>query len=201
MTIEFKDVLVQIPSYIFWKDKNSIFLGCNENFAIAAGLKSPQEIIGKTDYELYWGDSHAGCYQQGDVAVLDGVSKINVIESLLQSNNTLVKIRITKVPLLDKNKQKIGIIGSFTNELEIKNQGKVSSLSPTISLSNNQINCLLFLVKGLTAKQIADQMSLSKRTVEAYLEAIKIKLNCNSKSSLIAKALTFDFVKHELFSN
>ena len=57
---EFIDELVnQLPAAIFWKDKNSVFLGCNQYFASLAGLTSPKEIIGKTDYNLPWGKHEA----------------------------------------------------------------------------------------------------------------------------------------------
>ncbi|HEY9704186.1 MAG TPA: PAS domain S-box protein, partial [Allocoleopsis sp.] len=49
-----KEVLLQlvldnIPQLIFWKDRNSVFLGCNQQWAEKAGFTSPQEVIGKTD--------------------------------------------------------------------------------------------------------------------------------------------------------
>ena len=46
-------VLDNIPQLIFWKDRNSIFQGCNRRWAYAVGLNDPDEVIGKTDYDLY----------------------------------------------------------------------------------------------------------------------------------------------------
>ncbi|MEL6333454.1 MAG: hypothetical protein AAFQ76_12780, partial [Cyanobacteria bacterium J06626_26] len=47
-------VLDYIPEAAFWKDRNSVYLGCNQHFSQAAGLASPEEIIGKTDFDLPW---------------------------------------------------------------------------------------------------------------------------------------------------
>ncbi len=43
-------VLDTIPMPIFWKDLNSVFLGCNKYFAIEAGKSSPNDIIGRDDF-------------------------------------------------------------------------------------------------------------------------------------------------------
>ena len=47
-------VLTNIPQFIFWKDINSVYLGCNDNLARVAGVGSQEEIVGKTDYDLAW---------------------------------------------------------------------------------------------------------------------------------------------------
>ncbi|HZP00423.1 MAG TPA: PAS domain S-box protein, partial [Terriglobia bacterium] len=41
-----QSILDAIPQRVFWKDRNSLFLGCNKAFATDAGLKDPAEIIG-----------------------------------------------------------------------------------------------------------------------------------------------------------
>lgn len=45
-------VLDNIPQLIFWKDRNSVFLGCNRLWANAVGLSHPNQVIGKTDRDL-----------------------------------------------------------------------------------------------------------------------------------------------------
>src|SRR5438445_3793836 len=72
MNLESSVILNQVPSFIFWKDLNSVFLGCNNAFAHSAGLASPNDIIGKTDFDLIWGDTCAELYQKSDRKVLDG---------------------------------------------------------------------------------------------------------------------------------
>lgn len=50
----------------------------------------------------------------------------------------------------------------------------------------------------MTQKEIAKTLKISPRTVEYYLEEIKIKLNCHSRSDLIAKALQMNFIRNRL---
>ena len=47
-------VIDNIPQFVFWKDTRSVYLGCNRNFARAAGVGEPENIVGKTDFDLAW---------------------------------------------------------------------------------------------------------------------------------------------------
>lgn len=60
-------------------------------------------------------------------------------------------------------------------------------------LSKKKLECLYYLVRGKTAREIASILNISPRTVEHYLEDIKFKWGCCSKSSLIE--LGFQYFK------
>jgi DNA-binding CsgD family transcriptional regulator len=60
------------------------------------------------------------------------------------------------------------------------------------------MDCLYHLVKGKTMKQIAAALSLSPKTIEHYLDIIKRKLNCYSRSELIEKALQLSQIRDNL---
>lgn len=53
-------------------------------------------------------------------------------------------------------------------------------------LTKREVICLKLLSKNLLVKQIADQLSLSQRSVEFYIRNIKLKLNLHRQSELIA---------------
>lgn len=61
---------------------------------------------------------------------------------------------------------------------------------PRTYFSKREKECIQFLLMGMTAKEIAKKLQLSHRTVESYLENIKYKTECPSKSQLISKILT-----------
>lgn len=65
-------------------------------------------------------------------------------------------------------------------------------------LSPKQAEWLYYLVKGMHAKKIAEKMKISQRTAEYHINTLKQKLNCRFKSDLIAKALTFNFIKSKI---
>jgi PAS domain-containing protein len=45
-------LLENLPQKIFFKDKNSVYISCNENYAQDLKIK-PDEIAGRTDYDFY----------------------------------------------------------------------------------------------------------------------------------------------------
>lgn len=61
----------------------------------------------------------------------------------------------------------------------------------TDRLSPRELQCIGPFLKGKSAREIADHMDLSRRTVEQYLDNIKSKLGCISKSELFE--LLYDF--------
>ena len=64
-----KVVLDTIPQRVFWKDRNSSYLGCNRAFAKDAGFDDPGAIDGKYDTELGWKDD-AQPYVEDDRLVM-----------------------------------------------------------------------------------------------------------------------------------
>ena len=63
-------VLDTVPQSIFWKDLNSMYLGCNQVFADNVGIDSPEGIIGKTDFDLTWPKKEAEAYRADDEFVM-----------------------------------------------------------------------------------------------------------------------------------
>jgi len=51
----------QHPQLIFWKDKNSVYLGCNRNFAQVVGVGNMISL--KTDYDFPWTKEEANWYR------------------------------------------------------------------------------------------------------------------------------------------
>jgi DNA-binding CsgD family transcriptional regulator len=54
-----------------------------------------------------------------------------------------------------------------------------------ISLSLRELQCLHFLAKGYTSKDIANALGISFRTVEHYLLHMRYKVDCTNKLQLI----------------
>ena len=110
----FNSVLSNVPASIFWKDRNSVFLGVNERFVQDAGLGSSQEIIGKTDYDLAWTREQADFYRACDRTVMEtGEAMLDIEESQRRSNGEKVELITNKVPLRDEQGRVIGLLGIY----------------------------------------------------------------------------------------
>jgi PAS domain S-box-containing protein len=117
----FNNVLSNVPASIFWKDRNSVYLGVNERFARDTGVRSPQELIGKTDYDLAWTKEQSDFYRECDRKVMDsGESMLNIEESQQQADGRKIELLTNKVPLLDTSGQVSGLLGIYMDITERK---------------------------------------------------------------------------------
>ena len=113
-------ILDTIPTHVFWKDRESIFLGCNRHFAEDAGLKSSGEIVGRTDFDLTWKEQ-APLYRADDKAVIEsGQPKIDYEEPQTWYDGTSLWLRTSKMPLRDSEDNIIGILGTYEDITERK---------------------------------------------------------------------------------
>lgn len=115
-------VLDLIPCYIFWKDRNSVFLGCNQLFAKIAQLKTSADIVGKTDYDMPWAKEESDRYRADDQRVMEtGVPIMNIEETQTLPNGERIIIITNKVPYTNESGEIIGVIGVYHDITEIKN--------------------------------------------------------------------------------
>jgi PAS domain S-box-containing protein len=113
-------VLDTIPARVFWKDRESTYLGCNLRFAEDAGLASPEEIIGKNDLQLPWSE-HTDLYRGDDREVIrSGIPKLNYEEPLTRPAGARRWLRTSKVPLRDRDGTIMGVLGCFEDITERK---------------------------------------------------------------------------------
>ena len=116
----FRLVLDTIPSRVFWKDRNSVFLGCNKLFAQDAGLSSPEQIIGHTDYDYPWREQ-AELYRTDDHSVIEsGTSKLRYEEPQTTPDGRRIWVSTSKIPLRDMDNQIIGVMGTYEDVTERK---------------------------------------------------------------------------------
>jgi len=114
-------ILNAVPQSIFWKDLNGAYLGCNETFAEAVGLGSPDRIVGKTDYDLPWPRTEADAYRADDQEVMSrNKPKLHIIEQMQQADGSRLWIDTTKVPLTDATGKPYGVLGVYEDITERK---------------------------------------------------------------------------------
>jgi PAS domain S-box-containing protein len=113
-------VLNTIPVRVFWKDRESKFLGCNKPFALDSGLSSPAELIGLDDYHMGWAEQ-AGLYRADDRLVIEtGQPKLNYEEPQTTPSGSRIWLRTSKIPLRDPEGNIHGILGTYEDITEYK---------------------------------------------------------------------------------
>jgi two-component system, NtrC family, sensor kinase len=140
-------VIDNIPQSIFWKDRNLVYLGCNQNFARAAGLQTPAEIIGKTDQDLPWSEAEAAEYQAGDRTVMETNTPIlGKLETQQQADGRQIWIETNKVPLYNAEGAVVGVLGTLEDITERKQA--VDLLKEQVRLSSLQAEIDSILTRG-----------------------------------------------------
>lgn len=64
-----------------------------------------------------------------------------------------------------------------------------------VKITNREIDCLSHLLQNRNAAETAKIMNLSRRTVESYLDNIRLKLNCDSKSELYQQIVSDKYLR------
>ena len=129
-----------MPGRVFWKDRDSRYLGGNILFAQDAGFAAADELIGKTDFDMVWKDDQAELYRADDKAVMEsGIARFDFEEPQIRPEGNTNWLRTSKVPLRDENNQVIGVLGLYEDiterkrveeALRIKDYGIQSAINP-----------------------------------------------------------------------
>ncbi len=105
-------IIDNIPQYLFWKDMNCVYLGCNNRFAQFVNLKNPEEIVGKTDFDLLWqAQAESICGIERRLMETD-TPEYHVIKQNRQANGSVQWTETNKIPLHDVNGKVVGILGT-----------------------------------------------------------------------------------------
>lgn len=120
------DIIDQIPEAIFWKNTESVFLGCNKYFAKVAAIDTPIDIIGKTDYDLPWGRHQGDLYRRDDQEVMQSKSpKLAIEESQTLANGKVITLLTNKIPLFSRENVVVGVLGIF-QDITVRKEMEVS---------------------------------------------------------------------------
>ncbi len=115
----FELVMNNVEQAIWWKDVNSVYLGCNRKLAQYAGLDDASEMIGKTDSDFPWGQierprTGTEWFQDHDRAVVEsGEPILGMREQVRVVDGRVMWVETNKVPVKDREGNVIGTLGTF----------------------------------------------------------------------------------------
>ncbi|MDJ0519305.1 MAG: AAA family ATPase [Trichodesmium sp. MO_231.B1] len=142
-----RKIIDTVPQFIFWKDRDSNFLGCNQKFATMAGVNSPENIVGKTDYDLPWSREESDSFREYDRRVMESNQpELHIIETQKQIDGTTLWVDTNKMPLCDETGEVYGILGSYediTERVQLEQEQKrlnaiLEATSDYVGMANTQ---------------------------------------------------------------
>ena len=114
-------VIDNIPIFIYWKDLDLNYLGCNEVFAHLTHHESPNNIIGKNSQEIpILADIAKIIDKLENQVIQNGVPVFNIIESWKLDDNKKFWFNINRIPLFDEKLNVNGILVTANDITEKK---------------------------------------------------------------------------------
>jgi diguanylate cyclase (GGDEF)-like protein/PAS domain S-box-containing protein len=106
-----RTVTDNIPDSIFAKDREGRYLLANKAFATLHGMKSPDELLGKTVFDLFPKDRANALYADDLQVMKSGGASMETERTAVDAEGNVKSLQTTKVPLIDHSERVVGIVG------------------------------------------------------------------------------------------
>ena len=115
-------VLDNIPQGVFWKDRESRYLGCNALVARTFGIEYTEAIVGMADRDFAaLTPEQAAFFVEKDREVMAaGQPRLGIIERATFADGSTHWLETNKMPLSDAAGRVIGVLGTWQDITERK---------------------------------------------------------------------------------
>lgn len=171
-----------VPDYMYVKDLDCRFVVANNSVARQMGAKSPEELMGKTDFDFYPRHLAEAFYKDEQRVMHSGQAEVNREETGLDPQGNASYVMTTQVPLRDKNGRVTGLAGIGTDITHLKKiQAEMQEARETAEAANkakseflanmsHEIRTPLNGVMGMTDLALETELTAEQRD---YLETVK----------------------------
>src|SRR5580704_2363689 len=172
-----------VPDFMYVKDLECRFLVANLSVARQMGAKTPEELLGKNDFDFYPSEIATTFYEDEQRVIRSGQPEVNREEAGLDSQGNASQIMTTQVPLRDKNGRVTGLVGigrDITHLKKVQEEmqnareaAEAASRAKSEFLANmsHEIRTPLNGVMGMTDLALETDLTQEQRE---YLETVKM---------------------------
>jgi DNA-binding CsgD family transcriptional regulator/GAF domain-containing protein len=118
-------------------------------------------------------------------------TNLQKVNSLLEKENVPNAVELVKRSLehAEELKQQLSLITGETEERKLDKNTGARFHYPTSPLTNRELEVLTLIRKGLSNKQIAEQLFLAERTIKFHITSILSKLLAGNRTQAINNAI------------
>jgi len=200
---KYRTLVENLPQKIFLKDRNSVYVSCNENLARDFKIKS-EEIAGKTDYDLLPKEL-AEKYRADDKRIIESGETEAIVEKYIQEGKERI-IHTVKTPVKDEQGNVIGVLGIFWDITELKQteeelskyREKIAHAERLASLGTLSATIAHRLNSPLTAIRLSIENSLAELETTSCPDIVTedLKVGISGVSEVVSIVDSFrDFAK------
>jgi PAS domain S-box-containing protein len=106
-----RTLLQNIPDHIYFKDKQCRFIQVNPTLARRFGVESPEQVLGKTDFDFFTQDHAGKAYADEQEIMRTGAPLVGREEQETWPDGTILWVTTTKLPLRDAKGEIVGTFG------------------------------------------------------------------------------------------
>ncbi len=214
-----QNIIDVIPGAAHIKNSTNLaYLQANKSALAIYGMKSITEIVGKNIFDIgrlmrkTWAPRYENKVFEYDKQVIDSKTPLLSIEEdpYLNKEGKVVANSLTKIPLLNRENEVVGLLTIAVNTLSLKKFGDIRKLYSKLyqnpitahkqflayiqinqffkqgdSITPRELDCLIVYCKGVSAKEAARELAVSARTFEKHIDNIKVKFGFYNKAELI----------------
>lgn len=185
-------VLDSIPQGVFWKDRQSVYLGANRVSRQAMGLTSPQSVVGLTDFDVpTFSHEQAEFFAAKDREVMDSDRpQYGIVETMTQADGSNLWLETNKLPMHDSAGNVIGIMGTWENITERKRADEdLKASRERLSVLSGQLIAAQETERRQVARELHDEIGQALTGIKLNLKALQQSDATDKQDHLVADTL------------
>ena len=197
-----RTLIDNVPDYMYVKDAECRFLVANLSVAQQMGAKTPEDLLGKTDFDFYPRELATPFFEDEQKVIRSGQAEVNREEVGLDPQGNTSYVLTTQVPLRDKNGLATGLAGIGRDITQLKKVqaeiqkarevAEAASRAKSEFLANmsHEIRTPLNGIMGMTDLALETELDREQRE---YLETVKV--SADSLLTVINDILDFSKIE------
>lgn len=208
-----QEVIDALSNLSGWKDQNGHFIRVSSSLATLAGWKSAKAMEGTTDSQLQCcAADHAEEFRNYDLMLMQEQKSELVLSYTKYADGDYHLLFGKDQVFKDSNRE---ILGTNFQGLDVTNtpffsqflsimfadQKKAKPFQTdamysihqdyhdSIKLTDRETQCLFYTIRGATSKEIGKSLNISSRTVECFIDSVRLKFKCRNKNELLSCTL------------